>query len=75
LNCRLGSAGGFSGKKRGNIVLFFTNYTTPGTTYSFKAKREISSISKPKVDFKSEDLNQNKFLYFKDGTKSDDNHL
>jgi prolyl oligopeptidase len=42
-------------KKRKHCIILFTNYTTPGTTYSFKAKKEIS-ISKKKVDFKSEDF-------------------
>jgi prolyl oligopeptidase len=59
----LGSAGGFSGRKKEETLYYsFTNYDA-GTTYSFKAK-EISSISKPKVDFKSEDFESNKFLYF-----------
>jgi prolyl oligopeptidase len=59
-NCtiaRLGSAGGFKGKKRNLDYSFFT---TLGTIYPF----EISSISKkPKVDFKSEDFESKQVFY------------
>jgi prolyl oligopeptidase len=61
----LGSAGGFSGKKKEETLYYsFTNYTTPELPIHLKLKKEISSISKPKVDFKSEDFESNKFLYF-----------
>jgi prolyl oligopeptidase PreP (S9A serine peptidase family) len=52
-------------RKRGNIIILLL-ITTPGTTYSFKAK-EINSISKPKVDFKSEDFESKQVFYTKDG--------
>jgi prolyl oligopeptidase len=68
----LGSAGGFSGKKKEETLYYsFTNYTTPGTTYSFKAKEGKSAVyQKPKVDFKSEDFESKQVFYTsKDGTK------
>jgi prolyl oligopeptidase len=62
---QLGSAGGFSGRKKEKhcIILLLTNYTTPGTTYSFKAKEGNQQYIKTKVDFKVKTSNQS-FLYF-----------
>ena len=68
----VGSAGGF-GAKKGDKTLYysFTNYTTPGTIYSFEPKSGKSEIyQKPKVDFKSEDYESKQVFYTsKDGTK------
>ena len=68
----VGTAGGFGGKKKENILYYsFTNYITPGSTYSFDAKIGISSIyQRPKVDFKSEQYESKQVFYTsKDGTK------
>ena len=68
----VGTAGGFGGKKHDKIVYYsFTNYTTPGTIYSFEPKSGKSEIyQKPKVDFKSEDYESKQVFYTsKDGTK------
>jgi prolyl oligopeptidase len=68
----LGSAGGFGGKKKEETLYYsFTNYTTPGTIYSFQAKTGKSAVyQKPKVDFKSENFESKQVFYTsKDGTK------
>ncbi|WP_370566803.1 prolyl oligopeptidase family protein [Flavobacterium sp. GP15] len=68
----VGTTGGFGGKKKENILYYsFTNYITPGSTYSFDAKTGISSIyQRPKVDFKSEQYESKQVFYTsKDGTK------
>jgi prolyl oligopeptidase len=68
----VGTAGGFGGKEKENTLYFsFTNYVTPGTTYSFDAKTGKSKVyQKPKVDFKSEDYESKQVFYTsKDGTK------
>ncbi|MBP4141363.1 S9 family peptidase [Flavobacterium sp. P4023] len=68
----VGTAEGFGGKKKENILYYsFTNYITPGSTYSFDAKTGISSIyQRPKVDFKSEQYESKQVFYTsKDGTK------
>lgn len=68
----LGTAAGFSGKKKEKILYFsFTNYITPGSIYSFEQKMGISKVyQKPKVDFKSEEYESNQVFYTsKDGTK------
>ena len=68
----VGTAGGFGGKKHDKILYYsFTNYTTPGTIYSFEPKSGKSEIyQKPKVDFKSEDYESKQVFYTsKDGTK------
>mgnify|MGYP003459137769 FL=1 len=50
----IGSAGGFDGKKEETTLYYsFTNYTTPGTIYSYDPKTGTSKVyEKPKVDFK-----------------------
>jgi prolyl oligopeptidase len=66
----LGSAGGFSGKKKRKhcIILLITRRRE--LPIHLKLKKEISSISKPKVDFKSEDFESKQVFYTsKDGTK------
>jgi prolyl oligopeptidase len=68
----LGSAGGFGGKKKEETLYYsFTNYTTPGTIYSFQAKTGKSAVyQKPKVDFKSDNFESKQVFYTsKDGTK------
>jgi prolyl oligopeptidase len=68
----IGSAGGFDGKKEETTLYYsFTNYTTPGTIYSFEPKAGSSKIyEQPKVDFKSEDYESKQVFYIsKDGTK------
>lgn len=68
----VGTAGGFGGKKNEKILYYsFTNYTTPGSIYSFEPKSGKSEIyQKPKVDFKSDDYESKQVFYTsKDGTK------
>jgi prolyl oligopeptidase len=68
----VGSAGGFSGKKKEKTLYYsFTNYTSPGTIYSFEPKAGMSAVyAKPTVDFKSEDYVSTQVFYTsKDGTK------
>jgi prolyl oligopeptidase len=68
----VGTAGGFGGKKTEKILYYsFTNYTTPGSIFSFEPKSGKSEIyQKPKVDFKSEDYESKQVFYTsKDGTK------
>jgi prolyl oligopeptidase len=68
----VGTAGGFGGKKEEKILYYsFTNYTTPGTIFSFEPKSGKSEIyQKPKVDFKSEEYESKQVFYTsKDGTK------
>jgi prolyl oligopeptidase len=40
----VGTAGGFGGKKKDKTLLSPTNYTTPGTIYSFDPRRQVSCI-------------------------------
>nr|WP_315243395.1 prolyl oligopeptidase family serine peptidase [uncultured Flavobacterium sp.] len=68
----VGTAGGFGGKKNEKILYYsFTNYTTPGTIFSFEPKSGKSEIyQNPKVDFKSDDYESKQVFYTsKDGTK------
>lgn len=68
----VGTAGGFGGKKEEKTLYYsFTNYTTPGSIYSFDPKSGKSEVyQKPKVDFKSEDYESKQVFYTsKDGTK------
>ena len=68
----VGTASGFGGKKKEKILYYsFTNYTTPGTIFSFEPKSGKSEIyQKPKVDFKSDDYESKQVFYTsKDGTK------
>ncbi len=68
----VGTASGFGGKAKDKELYFsFTNYVTPGTTYTFFPDSGKSSVYvKPKVDFVSENY-ESKQVYFtsKDGTK------
>ncbi|MCP2026692.1 prolyl oligopeptidase [Flavobacterium sp. HSC-32F16] len=68
----VGTASGFGAKKEEKILYYsFTNYTTPGSIFSFEPKSGKSEIyQKPKVDFKSEDYESKQVFYTsKDGTK------
>jgi len=68
----VGTAGGFGGKKKEKTLYYsFTNYTTPGSIFSFEPKTGKSAVyQKPKVDFKSDDFESKQVFYTsKDGTK------
>ena len=68
----VGTAGGFGGKKAEKILYYsFTNYTTPGSIYTFESNSGKSTVyEKPKVDFKSEDYVSTQVFYTsKDGNK------
>lgn len=68
----LGTASGFSGKSKDDILYFsFTNYVTPSTTFQFSPVDGKSSIYvQPKVDFISENYTSKQVFYTsKDGTK------
>ncbi len=68
----VGTAGGFGGKKSEQKLYYsFTNYITPGSTFSFDVATGVSQVyEKPKVDFNS-DLYESKQVFYtsKDGTK------
>lgn len=68
----IGTVGGFGGKKSEKILYYsFTNYISPGATYSYDAKTGVSTLyKKPNVDFNS-DLYESKQVFYtsKDGTK------
>ena len=68
----IGTAGGFGGKKKEKTLYYsFTNYITPGSTFSFNPATGVSEVyQKPKVDFESE-LYESKQVFYtsKDGTK------
>lgn len=68
----LGSIGGFSAKKEAEVLYYsFTNYNTPGTTYSFDPESGSSEIYwKPEIDFNADDYTSEQVFYIsKDGTK------
>ncbi len=68
----VGTASGFGGKTKDKELYFsFTNYVTPGTTYTYFPESGKSSVYvKPKVDFVSEDYESKQVFYTsKDGTK------
>lgn len=68
----VGTAGGFGGKKKENTLYYsFTNYITPGSTFSFDATTGLSTVyQRPKVDFNSEEYESKQVFYTsKDGTK------
>jgi prolyl oligopeptidase len=68
----VGTAGGFGGKEKETTLYFsFTNYVTPGTTYTYDPKTGKSVVyQKPKVDFNSADYESKQVFYTsKDGTK------
>ena len=68
----IGTSGGFSGKKEDPTLYFsFTNYITPGTTYSLDPKSGLLKVyQKPKLDFNNLDYESKQVFYkSKDGTK------
>ena len=68
----LGSAGGFGGEKEDtSLYFYFTNYTTPATSYSFNPENGESEVYiRPKVDFNSDEYESKQVFYTsKDGTK------
>jgi len=68
----IGTVGAFGGKKSEKILYYsFTNYITPGATYSFDTESGISSLyKKPTIDFTSENYESKQVFYSsKDGTK------
>lgn len=68
----VGSAGGFSGKKKAKTVYYsFSNYITPGTIYALDPKSGVSEVyKKPEIDFNPDNF-ETKQVFFnsKDGTK------
>jgi prolyl oligopeptidase len=68
----IGTATGFNGKVEDRVLYYtFSNYTMPGSTYTFFPDEGQSKIYKqPKVDFKSENYESSQVFYTsKDGTK------
>lgn len=68
----VGSAGGFAGKHNDTVLYYsFSNYHTPGTSYSFDpATGESKVYFKPAVKFNSDDYESKQVFYTsKDGTK------
>lgn len=68
----IGTVGAFGGKKSEKTIYYsFTNYITPGATYSFDAESGISILyKKPNVDFNSDNFESKQLFYTsKDGTK------
>ena len=68
----VGSAGGFAGKHNDTVLYYsFSNYHTPGTSYSFDpASGESKVYFKPAVKFNSDDYESKQVFYTsKDGTK------
>lgn len=68
----IGTVGAFGGKKSEKTIYYsFTNYITPGATYSFDAESGISTLyKKPNVDFNSDNFESKQVFYTsKDGTK------
>jgi prolyl oligopeptidase len=68
----LGSAGGFGGRWEDTLLYFyFTNYTTPSTSYSFHPETGKWEVYiRPEVDFNSDEYESKQVFYTsKDGTK------
>lgn len=68
----VGSAGGFGGKKDAEILYFsFSNYTTPGSIYTYNPESGTSELfRKPEIDFNSDNYESEQVFYTsKDGTK------
>ncbi|MFL9831160.1 prolyl oligopeptidase family serine peptidase [Flavobacterium sp. ST-87] len=68
----LGTASGFSGKKKDKKVYYtFTNYITPGTIIALEPNSGESVVyQKSKAEFKSEEYESNQVFYTsKDGTR------
>ena len=68
----IGTVGGFNGKSADELIYYsFTNYTTPGSIYSFKpANGESKLYVKPAIDFNSDNFESTQVFYTsKDGTQ------
>ncbi|WP_333797824.1 prolyl oligopeptidase family serine peptidase [Rheinheimera sp.] len=68
----VGSVAGFNGKTKDEVLYYsFTNYSTPGTSYSYNPKTGESAVYfKPAVKFNSDDYESRQVFYTsKDGTK------
>ncbi len=68
----VGTAAGFGGKKEQTTLYYsFTNYKTPGTTYSFDVQSGESKVyRKSGIDFNSDNYTSKQVFYTsKDGTK------
>ena len=68
----VGTASGFAGEEEDKDLYFtFTNYITPGTTFSFEPNTGLTKIyQSPKVNFSSEKYESYQIFYeSKDGTK------
>ena len=68
----VGTASGFGGKKEQTTLYYsFTNYKTPGTTYSFDVQSGESKVyRKSGIDFNSDKYTSEQVFYTsKDGTK------
>ncbi|MCF8713530.1 S9 family peptidase [Joostella atrarenae] len=68
----LGSVGGFGSKKEDKVIYYsFTNYNTPGSTYTFNPETGDSEVYwTPEIDFNSDDFESKQVFYTsKDGTK------
>ena len=68
----VGTAAGFGGKKEQTTLYYsFTNYKTPGTTYSFDVQSGESKVyRKSGIDFNSDNYTSEQVFYTsKDGTK------
>lgn len=68
----VGSAGGFGGKKDADILYYsFSNYTTPGSIYTFDPESGTSELyRKPEIDFNSDNYESKQVFYTsKDGTQ------
>ena len=68
----IGSVGGFGSKKDDKVIYYsFTNYVTPGTTYTYNPEDGTSEIYRQsKIDFNTEEYESKQVFYTsKDGTK------
>ena len=68
----LGTAGGFTGKRKDNETFYsYTSFTDPPTIYRYDFKSGQSAVLfRPKVDFKSEEyMTEQVFCQSKDGTR------
>ncbi|WP_076918587.1 prolyl oligopeptidase family protein [Pseudoalteromonas sp. SK18] len=68
----VGTASGFGGKQEQTTLYYsFTNYKTPGTTYSFDVQSGESKVyRKSRIDFNSDNYTSEQVFYTsKDGTK------
>ena len=68
----IGSAGGFNAKKEEKELYYsFTNYKTPGSTYTYQIEEGVSALyRKPNIDFNPDNYESTQVFYSsKDGTK------